>query len=179
MQRPAWQVLKALREPALASLLLVLAGCSSGADPDTQPATPGLGQAGAASSAQVSCAADPRVDGFSKGLTRTGQNGFSIELDRAEPDPPALGDNTWTVTVLDAAGDPLDSAQLAASARMPDHGHMSPTTPLASGADAAGHSTISGLNLFMAGVWRIELGIREAEAETQADSVSFAFCIEG
>jgi hypothetical protein len=162
---------------ALASLL-TLAGCSSREQAGGEATSPGLAQAGAAG-AEVSCAADPRVSAFSKHLAQTGQSGVEVELDSAEPAPPAIGDNTWSVTVLDAAGDPLVGAQLTPSARMPDHGHMSPTTPIASVTDAEGHATISGLNLFMAGVWRIDLEITEAGADAPTDSVGFAFCIEG
>jgi hypothetical protein len=168
----------ALRKLPFAWLLL-LGGCSGGGDPSAPTPAPPLAEAGAAGSAEVSCTNDPRVDAFSKGVSRAGPSGFRIELNSADPGPPAIGDNTWSVTVRDAAGEPVVGAQLTPTARMPDHGHMSPTTPEAEVTDADGRTTITGFNLFMAGVWRIDLQITEAGAQMPADSVSFAFCIEG
>jgi hypothetical protein len=163
---------------ALGSLLLVV-GCSSGEPADA--VEPGATDADGAGgeSAEVSCAKDPRVEAFSNGLTQTGAHGLTISLDRSEPPRPARGDNGWSVTVRDARGAPLEAAQLTVSARMPDHGHMSPTTPEAAPTDENGQTTVSGLDFFMAGVWLIELQITEANAEQPTDGVSFELCIEG
>jgi hypothetical protein len=157
------------------ALWLVLGGCS---DHDPSPTDMEDGAAGAGGE-EVSCTDDERVEVFARGLSKSGETGFKVTIDAGDPAPPARGDNTWTVTVLDAAGEPLAGARLAVSALMPDHGHMSPSTPEATVTDAEGRSTISGLNLFMAGVWVVQLQVTEADAEEQADSVSFAFCVEG
>jgi hypothetical protein len=163
----------------LASLLL-FGGCSSGGEPTSIDKPGSSDNAGAGGeSAEVSCADDPRVKEFSNGLAETGARGLSVTLDESDPASPARGDNGWNVTVRDASGSPLQSAQLVVTARMPDHGHMSPTTPEAAPTDIDGHTMISGLNFFMAGVWLIELQVTEADAEQPADNVSFEFCIEG
>jgi hypothetical protein len=156
--------------------LLLLGACSSGGDSDPKPAVAGAAGFG---SEEVSCLEDARVSDFSRGLTATGPNGFTVTIESGDPEPPARGDNTWNVTVLDAAGEPFQAAELTPSARMPDHGHMSPTTPMASATDEEGHATLSGLNLFMAGVWVIDVKISAADADEPVDSVSFAFCVEG
>lgn len=157
-----------------------LLGACADHDDATQGASPGLAAAGAAGE-EVACTDDARVDRFEEGLTKTGEQGFTVTLESSDPEPPARGDNGWSVTVLDADGEPLSSAQLVVSARMPDHGHMSPTTPEASPTDADGKTSISKLNLFMAGVWFVDVSIMAAGAETAEpiDSVRFAFCVEG
>lgn len=162
---------------------LLLAACSSSGD-DAEPSSPSLAAAGAAGAAgeEVSCTDDARVDAFAEGLKKTGAKGFTVSLDAGDPEPPARGDNGWSVTLLDADGQPLSGARLVITAKMPDHGHMSPTTPEASPSDEQGQTSISGLNLFMAGVWVVELGIMAADAadtDKPLDSVSFAFCVEG
>src|SRR5262245_6939761 len=112
-------------------LPLLIAACSDGEPDPTGTSLPGLGEAGAGGSAEVSCTDDTRVEQFESGLSRTGEQGFTITIEQGEPAVPARGDNTWTVTVLDGAGEPLAGAQLVVAARMPDHGHMSPSTPMA------------------------------------------------
>lgn len=134
---------------------------------------------GGGESAEVSCTRDPRVAEFANGLTATGAHGLTVTLESSVPASPARGDNGWSVTVRDADGAPLESARLVVSARMPDHGHMSPTTPAAAPTDEAGQTNVSGLDFFMAGVWLIELQITESGAEEPADRVSFTLCIEG
>ena len=161
------------------ALALLSGACSGGERGDTKAMTPDASEAGSAADVKVSCAMDPRVSPVATGLVATGRKGVSVTLDSGEPDFPAIGDNTWSVTVLSAAGEPLVGAALAPSAKMPDHGHMSPTTPSATLTDDEGRATVSGLNLFMAGVWRIELSVTAAGEATPSDSVSFAFCVEG
>ena len=175
-----WQATQVSKLRSAMLALLLLTGCSGGDQPgkDGPALSPAEGGAGGAG-AEVSCVQDARVDAFENGLTKTGPAGFTVSLDSSDPAEPAHGDNSWSVTVLNAAGEPLEGAQLAVSAKMPDHGHMSPTTPEATVTDADGHAQVSGLNLFMAGVWQIDLKISEDSAKQPADSVSFVFCIEG
>jgi hypothetical protein len=162
---------------ALAGSLL-LGACSS-KDGGGKGSSPDPAAAGAAAGEQVSCTNDVRVETFTEGLSKTGSAGISVTLASGDPEPPARGDNSWNVTVLDGEGKPLRDVQLVVSARMPDHGHMSPTTPEASPTDAQGNSTISGLDLFMAGVWLVDLSIMQADSDGLLDNVSFAFCVEG
>lgn len=158
---------------------LSLGACSD--HDDTQSASPGLAAGGAGE--EVACTDDARVDEFEEGLAKTGDQGFTVTLESGDPEPPARGDNGWSVTVLDADGKPLSDVELVVTAKMPDHGHMSPTTPEATTTDADGKSSISKLNLFMAGVWFVEVSIMAPGAAEAAkkplDSVRFAFCVEG
>lgn len=157
---------------------LLLDACSSRSHDDTPNPPSNLAAAGAAGE-EISCADDARVDVFASGLSKTAKDGTTVTLDSGEPEPPARGDNVWNVTLADADGQPLTDVQLVVSARMPDHGHMSPTTPQATATDAEGRSTISSLNLFMAGVWVVDVAIIGADAEKPGASVSFTFCVEG
>ena len=81
--------------------------------------------------------------------------------------------------VLGADSEPLKGVGLAIQAHMPDHGHMSPTTPEANPTDAQGRTDISGLDLFMAGVWVVDVSIMAADTGEPMASVSFTFCVEG
>jgi hypothetical protein len=173
------RALRATIVPRWLALAVLSGACSSGDPVDTKAMTPDESAAGAAADVKVSCTMDPRVSPVATGLVAMGRKGVSVTLDSGEPNFPAIGDNTWSVTVLSAAGEPLVGAALAPSAKMPDHGHMSPTTPSATLTDDEGRATISGLNLFMAGVWRIELAVTAAGEAAPSDSVSFSFCVEG
>lgn len=178
-----WMRLLARRFSMVSLLALacasLLGACSS--HDETQGASPGLAAGGAGE--EVSCTGDARVDVFEEGLAKTGDNGFTVMLESGDPEPPARGNNGWSVTVLDADGQPLSDVQLVVTAKMPDHGHMSPTTPEATMTDADGKSSISKLDLFMAGVWFVDVSIMAtaggAETAEPMDSVRFAFCVEG
>lgn len=158
--------------PGLA-LALLAGGCSS-----DEPA--GGGAAGSSSlSGEVSCGDDPRVDHFSARLAKDGARGaLTFELLASDPAPPAKGDNALTLRVVDAADEPAD-VSLDVQLSMPDHGHGSPVVPKIS--HELGRFSIAPLNLFMAGVWQIDLQAkgREGDDETPLDEVSFFFCIEG
>lgn len=175
MRQLAWRFWMMTRLALAGSLLL--GACSSQHD-ETQGASPNLGAAGATGE-EVSCTDDARVEMVAGGLTEKGGAGFTVTFDSGEPEPPARGDNVWSVTVLDPEGRPLTDVLLVVAAHMPDHGHMSPTTPEATPTDTEGHATISGLNLFMAGVWAVDVSITSTDAEKPLDSVTFTFCVEG
>lgn len=124
------------------------------------------------------CAGDPRASTYVAGMTKQSQDGtFTLQLEQSDPAPPAKGDNTWEIQLVDAAGAPVDGAQIDVMPLMPDHGHGTSidavVTPARSG---GGKYSISPLNLWMPGLWQVTL---RAEAEGATDDVVLAFCIAG
>ncbi|HXK20094.1 MAG TPA: prealbumin-like fold domain-containing protein, partial [Polyangiaceae bacterium] len=155
----------------------LLLACRSNGSSEAEPV--GSGPTSSGETAEVSCAADSRVSPFQPGLSATGPHGFTVTIEQSTPMPPAIGDNLWDIVVTGDDGASLAGATLRVVARMPDHGHNSPKTPTASTTDEAGKASISNLDLFMAGVWQIELEITAAGATSPSDTAVFTFCVEG
>lgn len=154
--------------------LLLASGCSS--DHATDHDTGGSGTV----TGDVSCSDDERVDAFSAGTSKDGKRGaLSFDLVESDPAPPSKGDNTFTLRVTDSEGEPAE-VSLEVLATMPDHGHDSPSVPEISFDEAQQAFTVTPLDLFMAGVWRIDFSARATDDEqTALDDVSFFFCVEG
>jgi YtkA-like protein len=155
---------------ASVSLSFLLASCSS-----ANEAAPGSGSG--ASSTVIGCANDPRADTYGANMSKVGSaKALTFVLVSASPAPPAINDNTWTLKVLDASGNPLPNATFSAiKTWMPDHGHGAPETPMAT-ANADGTYTVQPLDLFMNGLWQITF---TAQAGAVSDSATFSFCIGG
>ena len=60
---------------------------------------------------------------------------------------------------------------------MPDHGHGTPTPVVVSATGEPGEYELDPVNLFMAGLWTIDLVLAMPEGDDE-DTVQFAFCIE-
>jgi hypothetical protein len=149
-------------------LALLISGCSS-----SEPASDGETTAG-----NVSCTADARVESFHQGMAKDGRRGvLTFELLESEPAPPAKGDNRFELAVIDESGAPA-MVSLGVELSMPDHGHGSRVAPNVSFEAARGSFGIAPLDLFMAGVWRIDFAA-SADDATPIDDASFFFCIEG
>jgi hypothetical protein len=144
---------------------LGLAACSGG--------SPTHGDAGPDSDV-VTCQNDARVDTYAPNMSKTSSlGGFRVVLVEANPAPPAIDNNTWTIRALDAMGQPYSTA-LTAVARMPDHGHG--TTPINFTPNPDGTFTLMPIYLYMGGVWRIEFTPQGAGTN---DPLDFFFCISG
>jgi hypothetical protein len=130
----------------------------------------------------ISCEGDSRVSMYMDGLTRAGLAGaVQVKITSASPSPPANGYNTWTVQILDRLGNPM-AGTLSVIPDMPDHGHVSPQTPVITPGASIGAYTVSNLYLFMAGVWRIQISISSgtaADGGALLDIVTFFFCVQG
>jgi len=158
---------------------LLCAACSSqGGASNGSGSSAVTTDAGIDAAPQVSCQSDKRVSSAALPLTVSGPNGFAITLSGRDPDPSAKGLNDWEVSVADATGAPVVGAKLTLATNMPDHGHSS-SAPAPPDTDASGHSTLSALDFFMAGVWRVQIDVLPTGAAKAADSVVFFFCIEG
>jgi hypothetical protein len=167
-----------LRALAGLSAVLLLLACSNGTHHADDTSEGGAGNSGP--SGTVSCVSDARLDPAEAGFEKAGSNAaLWFRLEKIEPAPPSKGDNIFTISVHDEAGEPFTGA-LGAKAKMPDHGHESPTVPVVSlDADSATY-TVSDVNLFMAGVWQVTFSCSESATTTPPmDSASFYFCIQG
>jgi hypothetical protein len=130
----------------------------------------------------ISCEGDPRVSMYMDGMTKAGLAGAAqVKITSATPSPPANGQNTWTIQLMDRTGTPMAGA-VTVLPDMPDHGHVSPQTPVVTAGATVGAYTVSNLYLFMAGVWRIQLSISTgsaADGGSLVDIVTFYFCVQG
>jgi hypothetical protein len=74
------------------------------------------------------------------------------------------------VRVVDAAGQPVDGADMTVDGGMPQHGHGLPTRPRMTAGMGDGRYEIDGVRFNMGGWWEFKLAIR---APAGADSVTF------
>jgi hypothetical protein len=155
------------------SLILGLALTSSlaacGADDGT----------GGGDDAPVNCALET-ADTYVAGLQKTGVNGMlDFRLMSSDPTPPGRGDNTWIVSVRSmnngVVGAPISNATAYVTPFMPKHAHPAisgEVTPTAN----AGEYRMTGVNLWMPGVWETTIEV-DATAASSADSVVYTFCL--
>ena len=155
---------------ALLSILLaaVLAGCG-------EDGASGDGDAGADSQMLMGC--DPSEgDVFALGLERSGEN-VTVRFVSADPAPPDVGDNTWTVMITDLGGSPLEAGSVELVPFMPQHGHgTQPSSFAAEPGLEPGEFMSTAIDLFMPGLWEVTFEVTHGET---TDEVSFAFCLEG
>jgi hypothetical protein len=111
---------------------------------------------------------------YSAGMSETGSTGLTVSLEDAEPAPPALDMNTWTIYVTDDAGNGVEGADVAVKPTMPVHNHG---TPYVAQVDDQGGGTyvLDPVNMFMVGYWNVEITVT---TDSISDVVDFAFCIQ-
>ncbi len=113
---------------------------------------------------------------YAPDLTQTGDSGaMTFVLVSANPAPPGVYANTWTLKLLDGMGHPITDATFPnIKTWMPLHGHPSPVAPtFVSNGD--GTYAVS-LYLFMAGLWQVTF---DAQSGSSSDSTMFTFCVGG
>lgn len=144
---------------------LLLAGCA--AEPDTAaPFEAGAEGPGCGGT---------EVDVYSPGMEVDGRAGAVLfALERAAPEPPDVGENTWTV-LLSAGGAPLEGARLTLEPLMPDHGHGTSPASFDGRELGQGRYEVGPFDLSMPGVWDFPLTARGATS----DEAGFTFCVEG
>lgn len=145
----------------------LVSACSSGG---------GSGAGGSAGQNPPSlCSTDARASVYTSNMLVKGTAGtFDVKLDSVAPWPLVKGENTLTVTVVDAAGAPLTDAMLTLKPFMPDHGHGSSIIPLVGPAKADGSIEIDHVNTFMPGIWQLTFTVTRAG---QSDSSVITFCV--
>ena len=139
-------------------------------------------------STSVSCLSDSRVDTYGNegtgDLEKPGERAvLSFRFFDLEPSPPAKGNNTFHVQLEKPNGDLVEGG-LGVDLRMPDHGHGTSVEPVVTPDPALRTFTVTPLNLFMPGVWRLEFEAFDAAAGDSSpadiiDRVALHFCIEG
>lgn len=152
-----------------------LPACSSDSPSSGSTAT-GLDDAvdSGAADGSITCDYDPQVVPYAAGLREPGGNGIlSFVLVSANPAPPALGLNEWTVEVLDSSGTAQVATFVQIKPWMPYHGHGASVVPTVTGS-ANGSYLVSDLDFFMVGVWQVTF---DAQTAAGSDSAVFTFCV--
>jgi hypothetical protein len=119
----------------------------------------------------------PEPDDYRAGMVkRTSAGLFRVVLVSSDPIPQDLTEYTWEIEVQDAQGNALNDATLVAEPRMLEHGHGTfPAVTEGVPTGETGRFTLADMDLFMAGVWRIELRINNA---SDGDFVYFFFLLD-
>ncbi len=189
--------------PSAALVLLAVAACSSSSSGSGGAADSGPGYGGGTDDASGGQSGDAAGDGRSEAAVSACTNTttpvdtympnmahdgksklFTFLLASADPHPPAVGMNTWTVKVLDyQSGQPVPGETLSLPAGMPlfnyPHDPYMPNTGLGTSVaptvhdNGDGTSTIA-MNLTPHGVWWIFV---QAQDGTTVDGTTFSFCL--
>lgn len=118
---------------------------------------------------------DVDVDAYTAGMTKTSSGGLKVSL-TAEPGPPDVGDNTWTLRVVDADDAPVDGATVTLTPFMPAHGHGTNPADYSGTFTEDGTYVVGPFDLFMPGAWETTVSV---DAGDGAETVKFAFALEG
>ena len=118
-------------------------------------------------------------DTYVVGLEKVGENGvFKVRLLLSDPIPQDTGFYNWTLEVLTVDDAPVVGASVQARPTMPAHGHGTfPPQTLAVEEGVSGNYQLLNLDLFMAGVWRVEINLESSDG--LLDQVVFNFDLEG
>lgn len=130
-----------------------------------------------ADAATVNCELETRADDYVAGLEKVGAGGVKVALVESVPAPPAKGDNTWQLSVVDNADTPLEGLTLEVTPNMPDHGHGTPVEAVVTAGAEAGQYEAGPVNLWMPGLWEVTVSV--SDGADVNDEVVFSFCIEG
>jgi len=169
--------------PLGGALLLFAPACST-------KSSAGAADSGAGGDGYVGCANDPRADTYVANLQKAGQTGkYTFTLVQAQPVPPAIDANQWTMKIVDSNGAP-PAAPNGVGLRlcMPDHGHGSNQTPQFA-TNPSGTYTVSDVYLFMPGLWQATFAVGTgdlggacspaSDVGVVVDQAVFSFCIQG
>ena len=78
--------------------------------------------------------------------------------------------HSWTATVKNADGTPVENAEITIDGGMPQHGHGLPTAPAVTASLGEGRYKIEGVRFNMSGWWEFKLKVKAAAGE---DDVTF------
>lgn len=151
-----------------------LSACSDSAEPDP-------GSAGASDTVDPGVEPDARqidcgdtIDDFALGMSKATPDGaVTVAIVAADPSPPLVGPNAWTLLLTDERGQALPGADVSFSGWMPQHGHGLSSVPLARELDG-GRYEIRPINLFMPQLWEFGVGVVRDEG---SEVVKFRFCV--
>jgi hypothetical protein len=118
------------------------------------------------------------ADDYVSGVQRVTDGGlFLVELVRSTPPPKFTGDYTWEVTVQDTACVSLGSVHVKAEPTMPQHGHGTTPEFTEASLDTSKTFTLTDMDLFMPGVWQVEITVTADDGAV--DTVSWFFDLQG
>ena len=153
--------------------VLAAAACSGGGDyvaldgaPTTSP-----------TDAPACDGADTYVAGLSK---TTSGSGATVILEAADPTPPDVGDNRWTLRV-EADGAGIAGLPVVVEPWMPLHGHGLVPPEYAAADLGEGGYEVEPFDLIMPGLWefRVRLAAGPSDSGAGPDEALFRFCAEG
>lgn len=122
----------------------------------------------------AACATKPAADQFGFGPRISTQSRYTATIKApAEPLKPRRM-MKLQVTIVDAAGKPVDGARIEVDGGMPQHGHGLPTKPRVTKNLGEGRYEIEGLRFNMGGWWELHLAV---DSPAGADRVTFNFQI--
>ncbi len=117
-------------------------------------------------------------DSYEPGIVKVGEAGYQFTLVSSEPGPPLQGDNIWVVDIVDPEQAPVAAAtDFSIVPWMPDHGHGTNVQAEVTPMGEAGRFEIGPVNLWMPGVWTVDVVLNDEEGR-RVDEGVFAFCIE-
>lgn len=150
----------------LLAVVLVLAGCSSIA----QPQTGGDGvEMDDGMSMDMSGGSMP-ADALE---THKTENGLFTVSAVSRLDPVVINEtHAWTLYIETADGSPVTDAEIAVDGGMIEHDHGFPTAPRVTENLGGGEYLLEGMRFNMGGVWVLTLEIGSGD---QSDSVTFEF----
>lgn len=83
--------------------------------------------------------------------------------------------HVWTLHVENAAGEPVEDAEIMIDGDMPQHGHGLPTQPMVTTYLGNGDYLVEGVKFQMGGWWVMDFTVRSGE---QSDFVRFNMILE-
>ena len=124
--------------------------------------------AGTASAAWLMRPAPEHLD---YSLARATERGLYVATMEPGTDPIRIGEmHSWTVTVTEPDGRPVEDARISIDGGMPRQGHGLPTRPEVTRALGGGGYRIDGMKFNMPGWWTIDVVVESAQG---TDSVTF------
>jgi hypothetical protein len=142
-------------------------GCSSGGDDDVTLDHSHHSDSGMTADCD---GADPFVAGMS---AATSETGTTVALAAADPTPPDVGDNSWTLEISDGSG-PVEGLDVTVVPWMPLHGHGLTPADYAATDEGGGTYAVAPFDLVMPGLWEFRVRLGDG-----ADEALFALCAEG
>jgi hypothetical protein len=111
---------------------------------------------------------------FQLGMSKTAPNGaWTVAIVAAEPAPPLVGPNSWTVRLTGEGGEAIPAAGVTLTGWMPAHRHGLNSVPLTRELDG-GRYQIQPIYLFMPQLWELSVAIGTGD---DREVVTFAFCV--
>lgn len=118
----------------------------------------------------TACATKPPADQFGFGPRTSEQSRYTATIDAPSEPLKARRMMKLQVSIRDAAGNPVEGAQIEVDGGMPQHGHGLPTKPRVTRSLGDGRYEIDGLRFNMGGWWELRLAVTSAAG---ADHVTF------